>query len=294
VVPLRPLGVGEILDGAVSYIRRNPGPTLGLSAVVAVVVQGLSVALQLLLFRSVTDVSDPASLIGLAVGGGVVGLLTTALALLATAVLTGMLVSVLGEAVLGRTLGWGGAWARVRGRVPGLVGLALLVGLVVGAILLLALLPGIVAAVADQGGLAVGLIAVGLLVGGPLAVWLGVAWSLAAPAYVLESLGVVAALRRSWRLVAGQWWRVFGISLLGLLIASIVSAILAVPFTFGGALLAPDDPLATVPVVLAGIGGVLATTLTQPFSAGISGLLYVDQRIRREAFDLELGRAAGL
>ena len=34
VIPLRPLGVGEILDGAISYIRANPGVTLGLSAVV--------------------------------------------------------------------------------------------------------------------------------------------------------------------------------------------------------------------------------------------------------------------
>ena len=37
VIPLRPLGVGEILDGAVTTIRRNPAPMLGLSAIVAVI-----------------------------------------------------------------------------------------------------------------------------------------------------------------------------------------------------------------------------------------------------------------
>jgi hypothetical protein len=296
VVPLRPLGVGEILDGAVSYIRRNPGATLGLSAVVAVVTQTLAVVLQLLLLRnvtSVTDVSDPASVIGLAVGGGLVGLLTAALTVLATAVLTGLLITVLGEAVLGRTLAWSGAWARVRGRVPGLVGLALLVLLVLCGILLIALLPGILAAVAGETGVTLALIVLGVLAGGAVAIWIGVSWSLAAPAYVLESLGVVDALRRSWRLVRGQWWRVFGISLLGGLIATVVSAILTVPFSFGGALLTSGDPLNPLPVVLGGIGGVIAATLTQPFSAGISGLLYIDRRIRREAFDLELGRAAG-
>ena len=31
-----------------------------------------------------------------------------------------------------------------------------------------------------------------------------------------------------------------------------------------------------------------------PFMAGVTALQYVDQRIRREALDIELGRAAGL
>ena len=37
LVPLRPLGIGEILDGAVTYIRRYPRPTLGIAAGVALV-----------------------------------------------------------------------------------------------------------------------------------------------------------------------------------------------------------------------------------------------------------------
>jgi hypothetical protein len=277
-------------------VRRNPGATLGLSAIVAVVTQGLAVVLQLLLFRGAAlDANDPAALLGLLAGSSVLGVLTWVITLLATSVLTGMLVTVLGEAVLGRTVTWGAAWNRVSGRVPGLVGLSLLAGLVLIAIVLVALLPGIITGLAVGGGegAAIALIVLGGLVGGVAAVWLGVSWSLAAPAYVLESLGVVDALRRSWRLVRGQWWRVFGVILLGGLIAGIVSAILAVPFSAGASLLAPDDPLGPLPLVLTGIGGVLAATLTTPFSAGISGLLYVDQRIRREAFDLELGRAAG-
>jgi hypothetical protein len=278
-------------------VRRNPGATLGLSAVVAVVTQGLTVVLQLLLFRGTAlDAADPAALLGLLAGSSVLGVLTWVITLLATSVLTGMLVTVLGEAVLGRTVTWGAAWNRAGGRVPGLVGLSLLAGLAIVAIVLVALLPGIVVGLAVGGGgwgAAIALIVLGGLVGGAAAVWLGVSWSLAAPAYVLESLGVVDALRRSWRLVRGQWWRVFGVVLLGGLIAFVVSSILAVPFGFGGELLAPGDPLSPLSLVLNGLGGVLAATLTTPFSAGIGGLLYVDQRIRREAFDLELGRAVG-
>src|SRR5437588_7746932 len=46
VVPLRPLGVGEILDGAISCMRSYPRPMLGLSAIVAVAAQIIMVAAQ--------------------------------------------------------------------------------------------------------------------------------------------------------------------------------------------------------------------------------------------------------
>src|SRR5918996_5880110 len=37
IIPLRPLGLGDILDGTVKMIRSNPKATLGLSAIVGVV-----------------------------------------------------------------------------------------------------------------------------------------------------------------------------------------------------------------------------------------------------------------
>jgi hypothetical protein len=58
VIPLRPLGVGEILDGAVTTIRRNPGPMLGLSAIVAVLTQLLGVGLGYVLFQDVADIES--------------------------------------------------------------------------------------------------------------------------------------------------------------------------------------------------------------------------------------------
>jgi hypothetical protein len=57
----------------------------------------------------------------------------------------------------------------------------------------------------------------------------------------------------------------------------------------------PTDPFAgtsTLGLVVTSVGTILASTVTAPFSAGISGLLYFDQRIRREALDIELARAA--
>jgi len=37
----------------------------------------------------------------------------------------------------------------------------------------------------------------------------------------------------------------------------------------------------------------LSSIITLPFLAGVTSLLYIDRRIRREALDLELQRAAG-
>jgi hypothetical protein len=47
-------------------------------------------------------------------------------------------------------------------------------------------------------------------------------------------------------------------------------------------------------LIAVGIGAVIASTITFPIRAGVTALLYLDQRIRREALDLELARAAGV
>jgi len=52
---------------------------------------------------------------------------------------------------------------------------------------------------------------------------------------------------------------------------------------------APFTPLGEVLVAL---GAVIASTLTTPFQAGVTGLLYFDQRMRREGLDITLQRAA--
>jgi hypothetical protein len=52
------------------------------------------------------------------------------------------------------------------------------------------------------------------------------------------------------------------------------------------------DPTAALPLLITSIGTVVGATLTTPFQAGVTGLLYIDQRMRREGFDAELQRAA--
>jgi hypothetical protein len=261
VIPLRPLGVGEILDGAFTTIRKNPAATLGMSFAINAVVSVVTLIAQILL----KDSGDVARV--------VLAIVSSLLGYVANLVLAGALVVVVSEAVLGRRIAIGAALARLKGRIGGLVGLSLLVGLCV----------------------LVGLI--GLFIG---AIYVYVILALAAPAFVLERAPVTTAMRRSRELVRGSWWRIFGILLLGGLIASIVAGILSVPFTLGAASssgifsggTSGQASLGTGSLILVAVGNLLARTISAPISAGIIALLYIDQRMRREGLDLTLAQAA--
>src|SRR3954468_24972311 len=53
IVPLPPLGVGEILDGAFAAIRRYPKPTLGFAACVMLIVTSVQVVTEWYLLRGI-------------------------------------------------------------------------------------------------------------------------------------------------------------------------------------------------------------------------------------------------
>ena len=307
VVPLRPLGLGEILDGAVQTMRHNPKVMFGLSALVAGIAAVVSTLMlviglpQLLsgadLERGTVDSTEIAAL----VSGGVVGFLVPAVfQALALAVLNGILIIAVSEAVIGRRptagdvlhrVGWGGV-----GRLLLLTVLTTLIALVVIAavtvpvvlLYLLAVPAGVVGTLLGLPLLAV----VGLLLMAKLA--------FAAPALLLEELSVPAALRRSWRLVTGSFWRVLGILLLSAAIAWAASGLLQLPFSLlgelaaaaaGGADASPQTAV-TISTAVGNLGSVLGSAVVAPFSAGVVSLLYIDLRIRREGLDVALQRAA--
>jgi hypothetical protein len=304
VVPLRPLGLGELLDGAVGVLRRYPRPTLGLSAVVAVISAAVNVLLLLTAFRPFVDVDSVAAIesgntdaLESALGGAVVGgLLTVLLALVAGAVLAGILTAVVGKAVLGQPQTLGGAWAQVRPVLGRLVvvstALAAMIGLVIGAGVALGVL------VVALGGPVLLLVGVPLILGGvALGCYLYVRLLLAPSALVLEKVGIGTSLRRSWLLVKGDWWRVFGIALLAFVVAQFVGLVIQVPFELVGsggvgALTSGEGALSARSLISSSIGSVIGATLVGPFTAAVYALLYVDRRMRAEGLDVALTAAA--
>ncbi|MGW7261384.1 hypothetical protein [Streptomyces sp. NPDC054834] len=312
VIPLRPLGVGEILDGAVSTMRTYWRTVLGISLTVAVVIEVVIVLLQGLVLNDSANtaaLNDPSATLGevtramgdVALNSGVVILIS----LLGTIVATALLTAVTSRAVLGKSVTTGEAWRDARPQIPKLFGLIFLLLLIAFGIAFAGALPGILVAVAGGGGDGAAALAVlGIFGAAIVALWLMVRFSLASPTLMLEKQGIVKSMSRSAKLVRGAWWRVFGIQLLAAIIANIVASIIAIPFAAIAAAASGNSvadflngtggDLGWTFLIISGIGSVIGSMITFPITAGVTVLLYIDQRIRREALDLELARAAGV
>jgi hypothetical protein len=309
IIALRPLGVGEILDGAISAIRGYPRMMLGLSAVVAAITQVLIVPVTWLLLRDSGDqvfsfdqstTTTPEQDVTFAASAITATGVQVVVTLVASLVLTGILTVAVSRAVLGQSISARDAWNQARPRLPALLGVTGLVLLIMLGLAVLALAPGVILAVASAPTAA---IVIAFVLGIPafvvVAAYFYTAFALAPPAIVLERQGVVASLRRSRSLVRGAWWRTFGILLLVNLIAQVLAGILGVPFTVLTLLVAwvTGDGLnvyAILPLLVTALGTIVASAVTWPFTAVSTALIYVDRRMRREALDLELARAAGV
>jgi hypothetical protein len=307
VIPLRPLGVTEILDGAITTIRRNLAAMLGLSAIVAAGTQILSSAVLAWIFgEAITEpdlgMSDAEALESLARGipAAILGWLVT---LIATVFLTGVLTVVVGQAVLGRDLSIGQAWRESKGRLLRLLGLTLTYTLIWFSPALVVLALALLLGLTGGSTAAAVLVGVGALAAIPITAWLYVRYALSTPALMLETtsgdgaarpIRIFESLRRSATLVRTSWWRVFAILLLIFIIVVLIGQVVAVPFGVPTMLgtNATDEPITWY--VLNTLAGMISATITAPFSAAATALLYIDRRIRREGLDIELARAAGV
>ncbi len=312
VIPLRPLGVGEILDGAFTSIRRNPRATLGIAALLLTGAAVITTTLSLVLVHYVGTVTLPTpgqqltdaqaqhlltrmgEVLGPTAGVSIV------LAFIVDTVLTGLLTVVIGRSVLGYKITAGEAWQIARPRMAALVGATLLIPLIlIGLWVVYAIVLVGLALLHAPGALIGGLAALGAIAGIVLTIWFAIMFRMAGPAVVLEREGPVRALKRSWRLVRGSFWRVFGISLLAGLIVAVTAGVLQIPFSVIAALAGSGNSMLpgtggnVAGILISAVGGVVAGAVARPISAGVAVLLYVDLRMRREGLDLILQTAAG-
>jgi Membrane domain of glycerophosphoryl diester phosphodiesterase len=317
-IPLRPLGLGDILTGAVTCARRNPAATFGLSAIVMTLYGAGTAVLEVV---EQSQLSKFVALASVAQAGhqptqaqfnhlfsGVVSVLfpvTLGLALLSlllTATLTGMLTTVIGRAVLGRTTSLSEA-AR-GGRAGAVIAASLLLLLIAICVPLPVAVVVVVLALLH---LSVVAVLVGIL-GGMASIVLGlllvVRLSITLPALVLEGLSPRRAITRSFELTRGSYWRMFGILLVTELVVVVASGLVSLPFTiasfatsgytsfFNASTVTASYHPSAATVVLVAIGSIIAGVITTPVTAGALGLLYTDLRIRREGFDQTLRNAA--
>jgi hypothetical protein len=288
---LRPMSTGELLDRTFMLYRKNFLLFVGIATIGPVAY---------LVFQLLTIGSAVVPRSSRATG-------SAAFASMGVGILVGLVVMMAGMAIshaatvkavaavhLGRMITVGGAYKALRGRifrvlaVFSLVMLLVLVGagviiMVASVIASLALVGGAQAGTAGAiaGGL-VGLVAV--VAGVLLAITIYVRYSLAIQACVVEDLRPVASLKRSAVLSKGARSRVLTVYFVFGLLSMIVSLALGGGMGAVGAFLHNR----IVALILIYLASFVAGSLTGPLATiGIS-LLYYDERVRKEAFDLQL------
>ena len=298
IVPLRPLQVSDILDGAVRAVRFNPRLMLGLSALVLALFLVPSAALGIGATQFAAGIASGPRPDAEAFASILSWLIRAGSTWLATALLSGVLIHVLGQAVLGRKPDLSQTWRATRRRLLPLVGFIALTGLF--GLLATALLfgPGVLLLANDSVTAGLILLFLGSLGLAVVALAVSTKISMTGPAIVLEGHGVRGGLRRSFALTRGAaFWRVLGISLLAGLIAWAVGWLLKLPFQLIGliviAIAGQDTESGQIGVtVVSHLSSLFAGAITAPFLAAVTGLLYIDRRMRLEALDVILLREA--
>lgn len=303
IIPLRPLGLGEILDGAFQACRRNPLSTFGIAILFQVVVAVITVLLTFGLTGTLANLdpvtastSQVTGLVASALSVGSVLILLTSAGVL---ILQGVLIIPIARAVLAERTGFAQVWKLAGRRILPLVGLGLILVLLwtVSIAVLVLIFVGLSLAFEEA---AIAIVVIGILLAIVAAIWLNIKWVMAPAALMLEGVGPITALRRSWTLTTRNWWRTFGILVLTAIIVSIITQVVTAPlsflvFGFGSFTADPASAgtalLESLPVLLItqAVTAVF-TAIGFAFQAGVTALLYVDLRIRREGFDIVLLR----
>lgn len=123
-----------------------------------------------------------------------------------------------------------------------------------------------------------------------LVLFLTAKFSLAVPAAVVERLDVIDSLKRSWMLSNGSVLRLILVIVLAAIISFALAAALSIPYLIGIALaVKTKDPSRLLPFVIwQYVADFISRSLAFPIATIAVTLIYYDERVRKEAFDLQL------
>ena len=299
IIPLRPLTVGELFNGAFQAVRVNPQTMFGFAfaimAIVGLVEAFFASSSTSSLTRALTsgDSQDLVSSLGSSMGSFV----TSGLFMLATAFLSGMLALTVWDAVLGRKSSPADAWHRFSPRFVPVLLATLLIGVIefvaIMLVLLVFMIPFFLVVVNaasarsyDSASAGIGgafailfLMIVALIV---VACFFTVKFAFTSSAVVLEGLGPVDAIKRSWSLSKGSFWRILGrIWLIGI-VTGLISGVLGAVV---GAILGVGANAADSVGMLVAFSAFLSALLSAvviPVQSSFYTLMYLDERMRKE------------
>jgi len=314
LIPLRPLGLGDVLAASFKVMRRNPKPTYGFAVVygviTAVILGGLSAfATQELLarvtFASTAAMQDIAS--GTVVGAVVLFIVTVLAGYALGAVPQGIIALEVARGTIGDKSTLRSLWDGAKGRIWALVGWFLLIAVVgtvyAGIIITVGLTPLLTGSGGVQDVLgAIGLVVLLGLLGVVPAVWIGTKLAYVPAVLIVERATLGRAIARSWVLTDQRFWRTFGTLLLLTLMLNVAISIVTMPIQLIASLflgiVAPtgtEESLLWGALVVGTVVEVVSTVFVAVATVALAAaptLLYIDARIRKEGLDVVLQHAA--
>lgn len=315
IIPLRPLSIGDIYQGAFAAIKTNARTMFGFTAALLGVVLVISIATNYAIINLVLpnylSPSSPYAAVFTSLSGSFSQLGGSLLQVLATVLLSGLIVVAVSRSVLGRVASSKEVWERTKSKFLPLIGLNIIISIISGLMMIIgiAVFFALLASAAstantdreflqDLSIMLVGLFIL-MVISALVGSYLSIKFSVASPAMVLENLGVFAAIGRSWSLTRGNFWRLFGINILTAVITSMVAGIFVGIADALGAIFivvgssSPEDVIASLNTtyILVMVMSTIAQLLILPFSSSVNALLYIDLRMRKEGLDVELRNA---
>lgn len=316
IIPLRPLSIGDIYQGAFAAIKTNARTMFGFTAALLGVVLVISIATNYAIINLVLpnylSPSSPYAAVFTSLSGSFSQLGGSLLQVLATVLLSGLIVVAVSRSVLGRVASSKEVWERTKSKFLPLIGLNIITSIISGLMMIIGIVVFFVLLASaastaktdreflqDLGVSLVGLLIL-MVISALVSSYLSIKFSVASPAMVLENLGVFAAIGRSWSLTRGNFWRLFGINILTAIITSMVAGIfggiagaLGAIFVVVGSS-SPEDVIASLNTtyILTMVTSTIAQLLILPFTSSVNALLYIDLRMRKEGLDVELRNAA--
>jgi|GEM_PF-4466572 len=266
--PLGEMTVGDILDRGLRVLLARLPVFYALHLIVLFPLITVQVAAPLILFQG-SDSRD----VGAAMAFAVFGLFALFISLILQPIATAAILHIVMEEYAGRRASLASALGFAVSRFLPLLGASILVGLLVLLGVFLCCIPGI---------------------------YFWITYIFVGQAVVLEKLGVSEAFQRSQRLITGFWWRVFGVLLLVLIAQRIVQVGLEMGLSVA---LPPQEVIPTqngeqikvnpLNHIIDTLAAQLVAILFASYTAVCTTLLYLDLRIRKEGFDLELAAGGG-
>jgi hypothetical protein len=248
---LRPLSLSELLDRTFFLYRQHFTLFVGIVALPQLIVLALQLTAAALGFDG--------SIIGMII----ITLTTVVVSILAITAAQAATVIAVSDVHLERPVSIGAAYSAIKGRLMRIIGIifGVDVGVIIGFMLLI--VPGI---------------------------YLALTWALSVPVAVLEGTGLGGTTARSSTLTKGDKGRIFVVAFLLVILTWVVMIIIDIPILMLARVFHSSGAAAAAGLtrIFSAIGSFISTSLIGPLMTIALTLIYYDNRVRKEGFDLQL------